>query len=52
MGDAAINSGLRKMISEAVNMVCGESGYDGGISVVISAAVGAKLKKYLILALA
>ena len=43
VGEAAINSVPRRMIAEAVEAVCAEAGYDGGLSVIISVPEGEKL---------
>ncbi len=40
VGNAAINSGPRRMITEAVQAVCDAEGYRGGISVIISVPEG------------
>lgn len=45
VGDAAINSTPRKMISDAVEAVCEEQGYCGGIKILISVPDGDKLAK-------
>lgn len=45
VGAAAINSTPRRMIREAVEAVCAECGYDGGMSVTISIPDGAELAK-------
>lgn len=48
VGSAAINSVPRRMITDACEDVCVKAGYDGGLSVVISAEGGAEaaLKTY------
>lgn len=43
VGAAAINSVPRRMIAEAAEAACAEAGYDGGLSIVISAPDGAAL---------
>ena len=45
IGAAAINTVPRRMIVEAVEAVCAETGYDGGLSIVISAPEGEVLAK-------
>lgn len=40
VGNAAINSGPRRMIEEAVKEVCGELDHEGGIEVIISVPEG------------
>ncbi len=45
VGAAAINSVPRRMILSAVEEVCAETGYGGGLSVVISVPDGAELAK-------
>ncbi|MBQ9647357.1 MAG: cobalamin biosynthesis protein CbiD [Oscillospiraceae bacterium] len=45
VGAAAINTVPRQMIAAAVEEVCAETGYDGGISVVVSVPGGAELAK-------
>ncbi len=45
IGAAAINSVPRRMIASAVEEVCAEAGYGGGLSVVISVPDGAELAK-------
>ena len=45
VGAAAINTVPRRMIAEAVEAICAETGYDGGLSVLISVPDGAELAK-------
>ena len=45
VGAAAINSTPRRMIAEAVQAVCAECGYDGGMKVTVSIPEGAALAK-------
>ena len=45
VGAAAINTVPRQMIAAAVAEACAESGYDGGLSVVISVPEGAEIAK-------
>lgn len=45
VGAAAINSVPRRMIAAAVEEVCGEQGYDGGLAVVISLPGGAEIAR-------
>lgn len=45
VGSAAINQGPRRMIAQAVLAVCRESGYQGGLRVVISAERGEEIAK-------
>ena len=45
VGDAAINTVPRRMIADAVEAVCTEEGYEGGVHVVISVPGGAELAK-------
>ncbi|MBE7004256.1 MAG: cobalamin biosynthesis protein CbiD [Ruminococcaceae bacterium] len=45
IGAAAINSVPRRMIAAAVEEVCAEAGYGGGLSVVISVPEGAEIAK-------
>ena len=45
VGAAAINSTPRRMIREAVEAVCAECGYSGGMKIVISIPDGAELAK-------
>ena len=46
IGAAAINSVPRRMIARAVEEVCAEAGYSGGLSVVISVPDGAEIAKH------
>ena len=43
VGNAAINSVPRMMITEALRQVCEDNGYSGGLNVIISAPAGAEL---------
>ena len=45
MGAAAINHVPRRMIAAAVEEVCGEAGYGGGLSIVISVPDGEELAR-------
>lgn len=45
VGEAAINHVPRQMITEAVEQVCDDEGYDGGIRVVISVPGGEEVAK-------
>lgn len=45
VGEAAINHVPRRMITQAVELVCDDCGYDGGIQVTISVPGGAELAK-------
>ena len=45
VGNAAINSTPRRMITQELLQVCEDHGYDGGLRVVISAPEGAELAK-------
>lgn len=45
VGEAAINSTPRRMITEVVEAVCAEHGYAGGVSVCISVPGGGELAK-------
>ena len=45
VGAAAINRVPRRMIAAAVEAVCGEAGYEGGLSVVISVPDGEELAR-------
>ena len=45
VGNAAINSTPRRMIAEELRGVCEDHGYDGGLSVVISAPAGVEIAK-------
>ena len=45
VGEAAINSVPRRMITQAVTEVCEQAGYDGGLLVTVSAPRGVELAK-------
>ena len=45
VGDAAINTVPRRMIAEAVEAVCTEEGYDGGVRVVIAVPGGEEMAR-------
>ena len=45
VGNAAINSVPRRMITEELRSVCEDHGYDGGLKIIISAPAGTEIAK-------